>query len=267
MKRKLLSLLMAAAVLLTMSLPAFADVIWEPDNGFYERHREECTLVDRGYLANGPKGYVAVCTAPGSLTEVSNLANGERFHVSHVWKDKDGTEWAVGSFRADDTYQEGWAPLSELALIYDYEEFAADHGREFKEYDGSGDALTSVCLYSYPGGVFSHVLEESKEYMPFSETFQYLYTDGNGLRWTFVGYYMGHRDGWACIDDPMNENLGTETLLTAGQVRGDSDAPVAPAEHIPAAKTFPLWLLPPVLVIVAAVVTALIIRNRNKKSK
>ena len=267
MRRKLLSLLMAAVVLLAMSLPAFADVIWEPGNSFYERHREECILVDRGYLANGPKGYVTVSSAPGARTETVNLANGERFYASHVWQDKDGTEWAVGSCQAEGNRYEGWALLSELALIYDYEEFAADHSGEFAEYDGSGDSLTSVCLYSYPGGVFSHVLEENKGYMPFSQAFQYLYTDENGLRWTFVGYYMGHRDGWACIDDPMNEDLGTETLLTAGQVRGESGAVVAPAEKIPTAKDFPLWLLPGLLVIVAAVVTAVIVRKRSKKSK
>lgn len=267
MRQKVLALLTAAMVLLTMSPPAFADLIWEPDNSFYERHREECTLVDRDYLVNGPKGYVTVRAAPGSLTEMSNPANGERFHVSYVWQDKDGTEWAEGLFRADDAYQEGWAPLSELALIYDFQEFAADHEGEFEMYDGSGDHLTSVCLYSYPGGVFSHVLEENGSYMPFAQAFRYLYTDGNGLRWTFVGYYMGRRNGWACIDDPMNEDLGTAAPLTASQVRGEGGTPVAPAGQIPAPRTVPVWAIPAALIVVLAVVTAAVMRRRRGKAQ
>ena len=42
MKKRFLALAAALTVALTMVLPASADVIWEPENNFYEAHREEC---------------------------------------------------------------------------------------------------------------------------------------------------------------------------------------------------------------------------------
>ena len=285
MNRKITTLLLAVMMLAALSAPAFADIMWEPyGNSFYEKHREEMSYVNRGYLANGQKGYITILAAPDSLIEVTNLTNGTRFNVGMTWQGKDGILWAVGYhiYQTEDGWNEymGWVPMSDLALIYDYEEFAADHSGEFEEYDGSGDELTEVCLYSYPGGRYSHNLIESKDYMAFSESFEHLYTDENGLRWTYVGYYMGRNNAWACIDDPLNENLGTEGYLTVGQVRGGSDVIppaepsedtadteelIPPAEKVPAARTWTLWVIPVVLIIALAVVTAVLIRGKNKQ--
>ena len=284
MKRKLLALLTAMLLVVTSVTPAFADIIWEPyGNSFYESHSDECSYHDRGYLANGEKGYVTVRTAPDSLAEVVNLANGSRFFVVHVWEDKDGTQWGVG-YPSGQWDKEGWVKLSEMAMIYDYICFNEDHGSEFEEYDGSGDDLQEACAYSYPGGVYKTKLKQGGGSYTFAEAFKNLYTDENGLRWTFVGYYYGHIDGWVCIDDPLNEDLGTETYLTVGQVRGGetlipADQPsdpdvqepqpseelIPPAEDIPMAKTLPMWLIPVVLVLVVAVVTAIIVRKRRLK--
>lgn len=296
MKCKIRTLLLAAVMLLALAAPAFADVMWEPyGNSFYQSHRDETDYENRGYLANGQKGYITVLSAPDSLIEVINLSNGTYFNVGMIWTAGDGTQWAVGYHNeyteAGWKSYEGWVPMSELALIYDYTAFQEDHGEEFEEYDGSGDHLTEVCLYSYPGGAYRHNLPESKDYMSFAESFQHLYTDENGLRWTFVGYYMGRNNAWACIDDPLNENLGTDGYLTVGQVRGDQtlipaitpegtqpdanpegeerqaeEVIIPPAEEVPAAKTWVVWLIPVVLVIAVAVVTAILIRRKNKKT-
>lgn len=283
MKRKLLALLTVLLLLVTMVTPAFADVLWAPrGNSFYESHSNECSYHDRSYLANGEKGYVTVRTAPDSLTEVVNLPNGTRFNVVYTWTEKDGTLWGLGYLYGEG---EGWVKLSEMAMIYDCISFKEDHGSEFEEYDGSGDDLQEACAFSYPGGVYMTKLKQGGGSYTFAEAFKNLYTDENGLRWTFVGYYYGHIDGWVCIDDPLNENLGTETYLTVGQVRGGenlipADQPsdpdvqepqpseelIPPAENIPPAKTLPMWLIPVVLVIVVAVVTAIIVRKRRKKS-
>ena len=284
MKRKIFALLTAVILLAAMITPAFADIIWEPyGNSFYQIHSDECSYHDRAYIANGEKGYVTVKTAPDSLAEVVNLANGTRFFVVHVWEDKDGTQWGVG-YPAGMFDSEGWVKLSDMAMIYDHISFNEDYSSEFAEYDGSGDHLTEVYVYSYPGGVCGSKMEQGGGSYTFAEAFNHLYTDENGLRWTFIGYYMGHRDGWVCIDDPLNENLGTETSLTVGQVRGsealnppadppaeETPAPTVeviypPAEEIPPAKTLPMWLIPAVLVIVAAVITAVIVRRRRKNA-
>ena len=285
MKRKIMTLLLAAVTALTLSVPAFADVMWEPyGNSFYENHRGECTYVDRSFLAKGKKGYITVKTAPNSLVEVANMENGSTFRVVQTWAEDDGTQWGVGYSGRD---IEGWVCLDELALIYDYIAFDEDHSAQFMPYDGSGDALAEVCLYSYPGGAYQYNLKENKDYMPFSESFKSLYTDENGLRWTFVGYYMGRNYAWACIDDPLNEKLGTDGYLTVDQVRGGGEVipPVEelpqegelstepsaelipPAEKVPAARTWIVWLVPVALVLAVAVVTAVMIRRKNRRAK
>lgn len=263
MKRKLLALLTAVLLLSAVVLPAFADVIWEPENSFYNRHADECTYHDRSYLANGGDGYVTVRTAPSTYSEVANVANGTRFFVQFLWTDESGAQWGVG-YPAGEFDKMGWVPLADMACIYDYRDFEEDHGAEFRDYDGSGDELEEALVFTYPGGTVSSTLTRGGGDTSFS--FRSLYTDENGLRWTFIGYYMGHRDGWVCIDDPMNETLGAAEARTVSQVRGEGETLVHPAASIPAARSFPLWTVPVALVIVAVVVTAVILRVRRKRN-
>ena len=266
MKRKLLALLTAMLLMVTMVTPAFADIIWEPyGDNFYEKHRDECSYHDRCYLANGEKGYVTVKTSPDSLGDVTNIANGTRFFVVHLWTGKDGAQWGVG-YPAGEFDSVGWVKLSEMAMVYDHISFEEDHSHEFGEYDGSGDDLGKALVFSYPGGTVKSTLEENAGYMPFAESFHNLYTDENGLRWTYVGYYMGHRDGWVCVDDPMNEALASETYLTVDRVRGGAADIVPPVAEVPVTGVFPLWLIPVVLVIAVAAFTAVIVRKRNGRA-
>ncbi len=263
MKRKLLALFSAVLLMLTMVTPAFADLIWMPRerNDFYEKHN--CTYHDRAYSANGGDGYVTMLIAPDSRKEVANLANGTHFYAIYTWTDADGSVWGFG-YPSGQWETEGWVNLADMAMIYDYLCFEEDHGKGFKKYDGSGDHLTEALVYTYPGGVYSSRLEHGGGDYGFAEGFQNLYTDENGLRWTFIGYYMGNRDGWVCIDDPMNENLGVETAQTVAQVRGEGTQPVPPAADVPQTGGFPLWSVPVVLIIVVALVTAVIVRQRKK---
>lgn len=283
MKRKVSVLLLTLVMTAALTMPAFADVMWEPyDNSFYETHRGECSYENRSYLANGQKGYVTLRAAPDSVIEVVNIPNGTGVYIGYTWQENGGEKWAVGDYAVREDGQSwkrytGWAEWSELALIYDYIAFEEDHGAEFQKYDGSGDGLTAVCLYSYPGGTYKDTLEEDRDYLPFSEAFQSLYTDENGLRWTFVGYYMGRQNAWACMDDPLNEKLGVDTPQTAAQVRGgasdvrdcgmeQAETLIPPAEKVPAAKTWIVWLIPAVLVVAVVVVTAVLVRKKNKKT-
>jgi len=261
--------MLSLLTVLALAAPARADIMWEPiRNSFYDAHRGECRYVDRSFLANGQNGYVTLREAPETAGEVYNIPNGERVYVGQSWTAADGAQWYACEYALLETdgwdWRDGWAPAAELSLIYDHICFEEDHADEFEEYDGSGDALDKVCLYSYPSGVFQDTLEEDRDYQPFSEAFQHLYTDENGRRWTYVGYYMGRRNAWACLDDPLNEGLGADAYPAASAVRGtEDDAPVPPAENVPDAAAFPVWLLPAGLVVAAAVVTALLMRRRT----
>ena len=260
MKRKLLALLTVLLLLVTMVTPAFADVLWMPrGNASFEYD----AVLNRAFLTNGGDGYVTVYTAPNSMSKVANLANGTRFYVVYTREEKDGSLWGLG-YEAGIDGAEGWVPLADMALIYDYVSFEEDHGNEFQAYDGSADELTEACTYSYPGGVrISTVKAMDGGAYTLGQGFRNLYTDENGLRWSYIGYYYGLKNFWVCIDDPMNENLGVESYLTEAQVRGIDSPIVPPAAQVPNTGAFPLWVIPVVLVIAVAVVTAVIVRKRR----
>ena len=260
MKRKLLALLTVLLLVVTMVTPAFADVLWMPrENVSYDYDK----VLNRAFFTNGGDGYVTVYTAPNSMSKVTNLANGTQFCVVYTREEKDGSLWGLGHEAVIDG-AEGWVPLADMALIYDHISFEEDHSHEYQKYDGSGDGLTEACTYSYPGGVYLSTAKtmDGGAYT-LAEGFQNLYTDENGLRWSYIGYYYGLRNFWICIDDPMNENLGVETYLSEDQVRGVDSPIVPPAANVPDTGVFPLWAIPVALVIVVAVVTAVIARKRR----
>ncbi|MBP3319112.1 MAG: cell wall anchor protein, partial [Ruminiclostridium sp.] len=59
--KKLLALALSLCLLTALSAPAHADVIWEPyDDDFWEEHKGEMVYHNRGYLANGPDGFVTL---------------------------------------------------------------------------------------------------------------------------------------------------------------------------------------------------------------
>jgi hypothetical protein len=263
MKRKLLALLTALLLMATMITPAYADLLWEPrGNQFYESHG--ATVHNRTYLTNGGDGYVTVLSSPDSRKEVANIANGTRFFVVYTWTDSDDSVWGLG-YQAGNWESEGWVNLADMALIYDHVSFEEDHADEFESYDGFADGLTEACAYSYPGGVYDMTVEKwGGDDFILSDCFDIVYTDENGLRWSYVGYYFGVKNFWVCIDDPMNENLGVETAQTVAQVRGEGTQPVPPAADVPQTGGFPLWSIPVVLIIVVALVTAVIVRQRKK---
>lgn len=80
MKRKGWILPLAVLMALTLAMPAFADVMWEPyGNNFYEAHRDECQYENRTYLANGPEGYLTLRESLQSSAEVDKHCQwGER---------------------------------------------------------------------------------------------------------------------------------------------------------------------------------------------
>lgn len=269
--RRALSILLCALLAGTLALPAAADVVWEPhSNSFYDHHREECSYVGRNFLTNGSAGYVTLHASPGGVMQVMNLPNRTQIYVGYTWEES-GMYWALTECSTQDaagtrTWHSGWVPMDDLAPVYDGIAFEEDHGAEFAEYDGSGDSLEQVYLYTYPGGICVGIMDEDKDYQPFAQTFHNLYTDGEGRRWTYVGYYMGRRNAWACLDDPESDELGINAPLSVSEVRtGTSEDMVEPSSSVPA--VIPDWVVPAILAVLAVVITALTVRGRRRKQK
>ncbi len=216
-------------------IPALADVIWEPNNSFYEQHREDCVYVNRYYTASGKEGAVTVYKEPGSNQKAATINNGNTFFVLFTYKDKNGAEWGVSEFNPDgsgnitdmdySTAISGWVPMTDMKVVYDYISFAEDHRSEFKPYTGNYDAFKNsepVVFWSYPGSgvvVWEEDAFEMNDFFEFSDT----YTDADNRLWGFVGYYYGARNVWVCISDPSGASIekaqpspsDSETISTA----------------------------------------------------
>ena len=82
MKIRHIAAILALLVLALLPLPARADVIWEPEDGFYAAHADECTYVNDRYLSPGgvegvvsPEDGRALCTFPEGFISDLPLSN------------------------------------------------------------------------------------------------------------------------------------------------------------------------------------------------
>lgn len=256
MKRKILTLFLAALAVLSLTVPVSADVIIEPRDSFFEKHREECTYVARQYELAGYDGKVTVFTAPGGMNKLT-LDNGLRGTIQFTWEGK-GTIWGYLIYW-DDQWIEGWVPMDDVSLVYDSKQFMTDHAGEIVETDPVPVDFHEAVLYRYPNGPVGNTLTEDPDYQRFGEIFTQVYTDENGLRWGYVDYYKGWRESWVCLDDPMNKELDTEIMPvapSAAQLRGSATVTAGP----------PALLIAAVLVAAVAAVTAVLLVRRKKRN-
>lgn len=200
MKRTLCAMLAAAMLLLPCA--AFGDVIWEPEDSFYRRHQEECFHEERrAFIASGVEGFAYIYDAP-DRGDRRKLDNGSEVYCEWFYTDENGAQWAC--MDAD----EGWINLHDFKIKYDWIAFEEEHRGEIREEtveldasDGAGDA---IIFYAYPGSErkdFEMSLSNFGGEMSVSKT----YTDDEGRRWGFVGYWYGRRNLWISLDDPTAE--------------------------------------------------------------
>lgn len=257
MKRALFPLFLALLAALSLAVPASADLIWEPDDDFYSKHWQECEYVNRSYQLAGYGGTVTVSTAPGGMSKAT-LDNGLQGIVQFTWEDG-GVQWGYLCW-VDGSDAEGWTPMDDLSLVYDCRQFMEDHAAEITRGTPEGTDFHEAVLYEYPNGTsYPAPLKEDTQYQPFRETFTALFTDENGLRWGYLGYYMGRRDKWVCLDAPMNPDLNSGVVPVSpspAQLRGSVTVPAGPPLLLATA-------LPAALVLLVA--AALAVRRRKRK--
>lgn len=248
--KRLISLCFAALLAFSLAVPTFADVIWEPEDAFYQKHADDCALLQRSFYANGADGYINLHESPESAFVTGQLENGAQLYI--YWQYED---W--GYLEGDVT---GWVALEDLQLIYDYISFEEEYGDEFLPYDAeqyrplmenwTGDTLA---LWPYPGAEKAeYVWQDAADGMADLKEYGFdsIFVDEEGYTWGYRGYLYGNRNFWVCLDDP-----GDRTF-TVRQV----DQP----ELIPAAtpKTPLFNYVPMTLGIVIAAVATLILGKR-----
>ena len=248
------------AVLLALSLaaPAAADVLWEPEDSFYQKHAEACQLLQRNFYTNGPEGYVNFYRSPENSTVTGQMENGTKLYV--YWRYED---WGY-------VEEEGWVSLGDLQLIYDYLSFEEEYGGQFQPYDPEtygplleeweGDTLV---LWPYPGAEqatyvwqdAADPMEQLKEY-----GFAQIFVDEEGLTWGFCAYLYGNRNFWVCLDAPAGRD-------DPAVQEGGMEIPVRQVEQpelIPAQEPEPpdsAWLPYTIGVVIAAAAVFLLARK------
>lgn len=184
-----------ALVLLLPSL-AFADVIVEPDNGFYRTHQDECRHQEgRTYLADGPDGKLDLYTAPNGVV-ADTVGNGTALYCQWIYTDKQEIVWGFSE------RIQAWFPLGYTKIQYDHATFEVEHMDEIETPSGFVERdYETVYLYEYPGAPDPIQLDQV------GLMAEKVYTDSEGRQWGFVSYIYGIRSRWFCLDEPGNGQL------------------------------------------------------------
>ncbi len=198
--KKIIVSLLACLMLITISLPVFADVIVEHADLFYEMHRDECVYNNyRRYIVNTDKGHAYLYVNPESDKTIKGYSNGEQVVIYWLYTDGDGVAWGNSN-------SAGWFRMSDLEVVYDTFSFIEEHKDELQDYvDGTytvtASAEKQVIMWNYP-------YSKSDSFFSSDDVAKYVkqtYTDGDGEVWGYIQYYMGRRSVWVCLTDPYGE--------------------------------------------------------------
>ena len=174
----------------------YGDVIWEPDDSFYQNHSRDCYLCERNYTADGPDGEVIIYKSPESDKVIERVDNGEKLYIAYTYTDKNDVEWGYKAFGE----YEGWVPMEYLNVIYDNISFCQEYADKIIS---KSDVFTPegeeeiLYFWSFPGSSNGYEFEADG-----NEDFYYNkeYVDEQDRTWVYVGYHMG-MDGWICTSD------------------------------------------------------------------
>ncbi len=191
--KRLFFLIGALISCMFFAAPVQADVIFEPEDSFYQAHAADCEYVERQFTANGPEGKVIVYESPESPKVVDTWENGHKADISHTYEDRDGILWGVGR-------NGGWMPMEYMEVVYDNISFMEEHAAEIQGQSGVLDGKVGEAFYfwKYPGSEVAY--KASIEENP--PSYEQVYTDSQGRQWAYVVYYYGDKDVWICIDQP-----------------------------------------------------------------
>ncbi|MBR3557086.1 MAG: hypothetical protein IKN89_14365 [Oscillospiraceae bacterium] len=237
--KRFLTLLFILVLCLSLGMSALADVIYEPEDTFFKKHRDECHYENRVYIASGENGYASAKKNPTSNKAEWEIPNGTEVYISFVW-DQDGG-WGLKD-------SHGWISMSQLTVKYDGISFAQEHGGEFRYLEEWEflDLTGRDCLHlwRYPGDAEPfNTLSGSGEdawwgWPPEEMSVNTIYEDPEGRRWGYVNYYYGLRDFWVCLTAPDDASLGggepTQPVEAAPtEAPSPTDAPVSTEAPMP----------------------------------
>lgn len=269
--KRILTLALALLLCLSLAAPALADVIYEPEDAFYQSHREECTYENRSYIA--PASGADICTKPGG-SKIGSYAAGETIYSDYLYTDpKTGDVWGSAMFRDGNNWKDGWVCLTGMQIVYDYRDFEAEYGEKFYGTDG-GVCLcdTAVVEWAYPGAPEPLRIMEREDRPDADEGVReeltlYLgntrFDDENGNQWGFLGYWRGRRNSWVCLTDPDAESLPVREVTPRYVEKGAAADAMSPQTG-DNGNTL-IWLASALVAAVVVVTVFLLARRKKQK--
>ena len=273
--KRALSLLLCLLLALTFGTGAFADVIYTPEDRFYQQHADQCKVTESRYIA--PEGSAAQ-RSPLQNALAFKLDENIEYDVTITYTDSNGIVW--GCIEKDNKFgnESGWIPLDTMNRVYDRECFTLEHGEDFISAEGiSPDLSGGAVFFEYPASPRKWVYGSETDFSDIS--YAKAWVDENGVTWLHVIYYYGMR-GWICADNPLAghklaANTGSENIIVDSQapeidgllpydtiILSDSSIPTA---HSPKQIHFSLWVALGASVLVAAVAVVLAVVLKKKK--
>lgn len=226
MLKRAFAAILVLAVSVCLNVPAWADLLWEPDDDFYWHHYGPSIEVYRMYYTNGDEGCVVAYTKPAGEEPVAVLPNGCEMFVSAVYRGRDGAYWGVIQFEYDEggkpvpnygppsdvEYFTGWVPMASMSLIYDYQSFVDEYKGEFEKFTGDvsdyidGDKM--IYCWKYPGAEKICDRFYPTEFNgEMGLDFSLIWRDEEGRIWGNIRIYYDVRECWVCLSDPENDSL------------------------------------------------------------
>jgi hypothetical protein len=204
---------LAVCIMLIPVSTVYADVIAEPNNDFYRRNYENCVHLGRSFYANSPDGYISIKKEPGSKSEVKRIENNEIIYIMFTYN-HNGEIWGVTEIWTERI--NGWIPMEQLLLVYDYISFAEDYQDEFYNYTGDYSELKEheqIIFWTYPGSGRNDSINLKDFGMNIDENFRIssVYKDEQGREWGFIAYWYARRNFWVCLSEPANADIPANT--------------------------------------------------------
>ncbi|WMJ22847.1 hypothetical protein RBG61_12755 [Paludicola sp. MB14-C6] len=293
MKKRIVSILLCLVMILWSGTAVFADVIWEPQDDFYTKHRSECNHVNRCFYANGKDGFVSIYKSPTSAKPFSQAPNKYEFRVSFTYADKNKVEWGVVYYPIDKDgkpttlekiynhqFNIGWIKMTEVKLIYDYISFEEEHKADIKEFTESfnhNEYQGNLVVWDYPNSPkkeTSFSMDKIRE-MSNMITFSKCYTDKDGVKWGFVPYYMAKRNFWINLSAPTDNSTSsskTSSIVSeSSETYEPADAKITPApenkmpqtKNVSSTETIVLIILVCGVVLITAILIAIFFKKRD----
>lgn len=264
MRHKLSRLFLAAIVLFALQLSASADIIMIPGdpsgkNDYFDRNiHRSMTLVGQDYQV--PEGMtVTLYESPEDGGILKTMTAGDIITISYTIE-VDDTIWGIGRALS----HIGWVRMGRLQKIYSQEDFLADYDADIKQpflaFLDVSQFTEPIYVWTYPGsGILEHTIEPaycSPEYYHEGKLeYRKLYTDPNGGRWAYVGYFLAQLNGWILLDDLHNP--APDFLLKPVVKNTVTDTSPIEEEPKPPFLSNLLWIT--VLIAVVTSITALAI--------